>query len=256
VDYGFGETVALVTGASRGIGRAIAGVLAREGAAVAMAARSEELLGEGAAAIREHGGRAAALPCDLSNPASAGELTSRVRSALGADPTVVVINHATDSPPAKLHTMEMAELRKVLTTDLESSTAIVQAAIPHMMKQRYGRIVFVTSVAATQGLVAAPAYCAVKAALEGLARSLATDLSRYGITSNAVAPGVIDTPRPEGRDEGDVRERIKRTIAARRFGEAQEVAEVVAFLCSRAASYVSGSVVLVTGGGHLVSVGG
>jgi 3-oxoacyl-[acyl-carrier protein] reductase len=133
--------------------------------------------------------------------------------------------------------------------------ALIRAAIPAMMQSHFGRIVLVSSMAAQVGMPNVPGYCAVKSALDGLARSIAIDFSRFGITANIVSPGVIDTESNRNPEGEPVRKKLLDAIVPRRFGHVDEVAETVAFLCSRASSYVNGATLPVTGGAHLAGMG-
>jgi 3-oxoacyl-[acyl-carrier protein] reductase len=256
VDYGLDGQPALVTGASRGIGRATALALAREGARVALVARDAAALAAAADEIRAEGGEGHALACDLGRAEEAGALLARAEAALAAPPLVLVLCHAGLTPMAKVHSLEPQAVRAALALDVEASFALARAAIPSMMGARRGRIVIVSSLAAQLGQGKAPLYCALKGALEGLARNLAVDFTRYGITTNVVAPGFVETERLVARIGADeqARARLREATSARELGRPEEVAEVVAFLCSRAASYVSGAVVPVSGGAHLANL--
>lgn len=254
MDYQITGLPALVTGASRGIGRAIAGVLAREGATVGLCARDAGALDAVAEEIRNGGGQAHALPHDLKDPAGIPDLLQRAQQALGGDPSLLVVCHASLTPMSKVYTLDPAAVREALATDLESTFALLKGATPAMMTGRFGRVVLVGSASAQLGQGKAPLYTALKAALEGLCRNLAIDFTKFGVTANVVAPGFVDTERLRSRADKQMRDRLRQATAARELGQPQEVAEVVAFLCSRAAAYVSGAVLPVTGGAHLANM--
>jgi NAD(P)-dependent dehydrogenase (short-subunit alcohol dehydrogenase family) len=257
MDYQLRNLPALVTGASRGIGRATALALAREGARVALAARDAGALESLGREIAHARGVAAPLPGDLSQPGAAFELLARTREALGADPAILVLCHASFTPMAKVHSLDAAAVRSALSLDLEVSLDLLRAVVPPMMGERFGRIVIVSSLAASLGQSKAPLGCAIKGALEGLARNLAVDFTRFGITTNVVAPGYVETERLAARVGSDqaARDRLRATTAARALARPEEVAEVCVFLCSHAASYLSGAVIPVSGGSHLANHG-
>jgi NAD(P)-dependent dehydrogenase (short-subunit alcohol dehydrogenase family) len=246
MDLGLADQVALVAGGGRGIGRAVALALAAEGARVAVCARTAAEVERVAA---ETGGLAIAL--DLAAPGAAAEAVARA-GALGSV-TILVLAASTLYAPKKLHTIEDDELDAHLALDLRAPLALARAALPAMMGERRGRIVAIGSLAARTGIPGATLYAASRAALEGLARGLAVDYSRRGVTANVVAAGFTDTERLAGRVAGDpaARERLARATATRRLLTPEEVAGVVVFLCSRRASGVTGAVIDVTAGAHL-----
>jgi 3-oxoacyl-[acyl-carrier protein] reductase len=254
VDYGLSGVRALVTGASRGIGRAVAGVLAREGADVALCARGAEALGAVAAELAGRGARAVAVPADLALDGAAPRVLEGARAGLGGEIQVLVACHASITPMAKLYSLGPDAIRSALAADLGSTLVLLSAALPGMMAARFGRVVLVGSASAQLGQGKAPLYCATKAALEGLVRNLAIDYTRFGVTANLVAPGFVDTERLRARADEAARQRLREATSARELARPEEVAEVVAFLCSRAAGYVSGAVVPVTGGAHLANL--
>jgi 3-oxoacyl-[acyl-carrier protein] reductase len=254
MDYQISGLPALVTGASRGIGRAIAAALAREGAVVGLCARDAGALESAAEEIRAAGGQAHALPFALGDPALVPRLLENTKEALGQDPALVVVCHASFTPMSKIYTLDPAAVREALTTDLEATFALLSAAIPAMMAARFGRVVLVGSASAQVGQGKAPLYTALKAAQEGLCRNLAIDFSRFGVTTNVVALGFTDTERLRSRADEQMRQRLRQATATRKLARPEQVADVVVFLCSRAAGYVTGAVVPVTGGAHLANL--
>lgn len=255
MDYGLASRRALVTGASRGIGRAAAMVLAREGARVAIAARSHEGLERTAEAIRALGGEAHPIALDLSDTAAAGALVARATEALGGPPTVAVLSHGYMTPLAKIHGIDPTWVDAAFRVDLAATFAILGAVTPEMMAARFGRIVLIGSAIGQMGTPKSPINSAVKAALEGLARNVAFDFGRFGVTTNVVAAGFVDTERQRERTPDDAaRARLARAAAVGRMATPEEIAEVAAFLCSSAASYVNGAVVQVNGGLHLANL--
>lgn len=254
MDYGIEDTRALVTGASRGIGRAVAQALAREGAQVGLCARPSVALERAVTSAQEAGGRAHALAWDLSRPEGMAQLAEAARQALGGDPALLVVSHASFTPMSKVHGLDPATVRQALATDLESTLALIRELTPGMMSARFGRVVLVGSASASLGQGKAPLYTAIKASLEGLARNLAIDFGKFGVTANVVAPGVVDTPRLRKRADESMRQRLRDATSTRELATPEQVADVVTFLCSRAASYVSGVVLPVTGGAHLANL--
>lgn len=252
MDYLINGLPALVTGASRGIGLAVARTLAREGAVVGLTARDEMALNRAAREIEDTGGKAFALPKNLGDPKGAASLAEEAREALGGDVAILVTCHATMTPMAKVHTLKGEAVRQALVTDLESTLSLLGAVTPGMMARRFGRLVLMGSASAQLGQGKAPLYSALKAAFEGLVHNLAIDFTKFGVTANVVAPGFVDTARLRER-AGDL-DRLKKATAAKELGRPEEVAEVVGFLCSRAASYVSGATIPVTGGAHLANL--
>jgi 3-oxoacyl-[acyl-carrier protein] reductase len=252
MDLGLDGEVALVAGGGRGIGRAVARALAREGADVAVCARTVDEIERVAEEVRAAGRRATAVAADLAAPGAAADVLARAGAAL-APPTILVLCASALYTPKKLHAMEDAEIAAHLAIDVAAAIALCRGALPGMLEARRGRIVAVGSLAARTGIPGAPLYAASKAALEGLCRGLAVDYTRRGITANVVAAGFTDTERLAARlgDNEVARDRLVRATAGRRLLSADEVADVVVFLCSRRAAGVTGAVIDVTAGAHL-----
>jgi 3-oxoacyl-[acyl-carrier protein] reductase len=236
---------ALVTGASQGIGEAIARRLAAEGARVVLAARSEERLAEVARAIGEAGGEALAWPLDL---ADAGALAGRIE-ALPADwaGIDVLVNNAGITRDNLLARMSLEDWRAVLDTNLTGAFALTRQLVRGMIRRRWGRIISISSVVGLMGNPGQANYAAAKAGLVGFTKSLARELGSRGITANVVAPGYIETAMTDRLSE-DVKRELTAGIALRRIGGADDVAGPVAFLASDDAAYVTGTVLNVSGG--------
>lgn len=244
--------VALVTGASRGIGRAVAESLAREGVRVAMLARDVNALERGAAAIAAAGGEAFVRACDLTDVAVTDAALHAVRDRFGP-PTLLVLSAASHYRIQKLHTVTDAEATELLALDLAANERLCRRLVADMMVARYGRVVAIGSLAARTGVAGGTLYGVAKAGLEGLVRGLSVDYARRGITANVCNVGVAETERIAARtaDDPDARARLEQATATRALPSPAAIADVVTFLCSPRASAITGAVVDATAGAHL-----
>ncbi len=241
----FEGRIALVTGASRGIGEAIARQLAAEGAQVIAAARSLEALEKLVAEIAAGGGKATTLSLDLADAAS---IESAAKSALESHGAVdVLVNNAGVTEDNLILRMSREAWDRVLATNLTGSFLLTQAVVKSMVRRRYGRIVNVTSVVGLMGNAGQANYAASKAGLVGLTKSVARELASRNITCNAVAPGFIETEMTQKMTPA-AREALSGQIPLGRLGMPADVAEAVAFLASEQAAYVTGHVLNVSGG--------
>ncbi len=238
------DKVALITGASRGIGRAIASTFAEHGASVVISSRSPELE-ETAARIRERGGRATSLRGDLRDDAFPPELIKLCKKEHGR--IDVLVNNAGVLVPGLLGMISIPSLRETFETNAIATINLTQYAVRLMDPGRGPNIVNVASIAGTRGLDGLTSYSASKGAVVAFTLSCAKDLAPKGIRVNAVAPGIIDTAMTHGLAE-DVHRRRVAAIAMGRMGTPQEVANVALFLASSLASYVTGQVLGVDGG--------
>jgi 3-oxoacyl-[acyl-carrier protein] reductase len=237
--------IALVTGASQGIGRACALELAKAGASVALAARNEAKLAEVAAEIAAAGGTAAAFALDVANEESIKNGAKAVLDRFGK--VEILVNNAGITRDDLMMRMKRADWDDVIETNLTGAFLLTQALLRQMMKNRWGRIINITSVVGRTGQEGQVNYAASKAGMIGLTRSLAREVASRGITVNAVAPGYIETPMTAVLDE-KLRQVMLVQIPLGRAGTDTEIAQSVAFLASDAAAYITGHVLDVNGG--------
>jgi NAD(P)-dependent dehydrogenase (short-subunit alcohol dehydrogenase family) len=235
--------VAVVTGGARGIGRVTAGVLAAAGADVAVL---DLLPGKETAAVVESCGcRAATVEVDVSDGAALDAAFDDLRGALG-DPDILVNGAGITNHVAPVERMTRDGWERELAVNLTAAFAAVQAVLPAMIERRWGRIVLLSSVAASSGLHRQAAYAASKAGLVGLARTVALEHARHGVTCNTVLPGLIETEVVAAMPVEIKAAAISRT-PARRLGRMEEVAHLVRFLVSDEAGFINGAAVPIDG---------
>ncbi len=237
--------VALVTGASRGIGRAVARELGRQGRIVIATATSEAGAGRIDDDLKAEGIEGLGLALDVTDQASVDALFKRITEDFGA-PTILV-NNAGITRDNLLMRMKEDEWDAVLDTNLKSVYRVSKASLKGMTRARFGRIVNVSSVVAMMGNLGQVNYAAAKAGMEGFTRALAREVSSRAITVNAVAPGFIDTDMTQSLPEAQ-REALLKQIPLARLGQPEEIAAAIAFLASDAAGYITGETLQVNGG--------
>lgn len=237
---------ALVTGAGRGIGREIALTLARDGVDIAVNYNSSESAArETAEQIEAMGRKAVLLPCDVADFKASGEMVQRAVESLGR--LDILINNAGITRDNLLLRMTEKEFDAVLDTNLKGCFHLIRHVAKVMLKQRYGRIVNLSSISGVLGNAGQANYSASKAGIIGLTKSAARELASRNITVNAIAPGFIDTEMTKDLSDS-VKESILAQIPMRRFGSTKDIAEAAKFLVSDYAAYITGQVIQINGG--------
>jgi NAD(P)-dependent dehydrogenase (short-subunit alcohol dehydrogenase family) len=239
-------TVALILGASRGIGRATARVFAQRGATVLLASRDVEALRQVAREVTEGGAEAAHWPTDLADPASVRALGAWIASTFGR--LDAAFNNAGEGyPPTPLADVPPEAFERVLRVSVTGTFLALREEIPIMLRAGRGAIVNMSSTAGVSGFAGGGPYIAAKHAILGLTKSAALDYASRGLRVNAVAPGPVDTERLQALPE-EYRERTRQAVPMRRIGRPEEVGQAVAWLCSDAAAFVTGATLFLDGG--------
>ncbi len=242
------QRTALVTGGSRGIGRACAMALAAAGCKVVVAARDMAKLEETAAAIQAAGGEAIPVALDLNALDAIPQVFAEVVAKAG--PIHILVNNAAMTKDTLALRMKRADFESVLQVNLTAAFVCMQQVLSGMMRERWGRIINITSVVAQAGNPGQSNYVASKAGLIGVTKSLAQEMASRNITVNAVAPGFIDTEMTQVLND-EQKARILAQIPLKRMGSAADVAAAVKFLASEEASYITGHVLNVNGGMYM-----
>jgi len=242
------DKVALVTGASQGIGRATSLALAEAGAKVAVAARNTEKLASLVSEIEAAGGEALAVPMDV---ADAAQVKNGFQQVLGKFGKLdILVNNAAVTRDTLALRMKLEDWDAVLRTNLTGAHLCIQQALGAMLRQRSGRIINLSSVVAETGNAGQANYVASKAGLIGLTRAIAVEVASRGITVNAVAPGFIETPMTDPLPQ-ELKDKMKSLIPLGHFGKDRDVAAAIVFLASDEAGYITGQVLDINGGMHM-----
>lgn len=239
------KRIALVTGASKGIGKAVALSLAAAGHHVVLAARQVDKLEELASTIREAGGEASVLALDLGDTAA---IDGKIKGLLATVGQVdVLVNNAGITKDMLAMRMKAADWEEVIRVNLTGAFLTTQAVMQSMIRNRWGRIINISSVVAQTGNAGQANYVASKAGMIGLTKTLALELASRNITVNAVAPGFIETDMTAVLND-QIKEKLLGLIPAKRFGSVDDIANTVTFLAGDGASYITGQVISVNGG--------
>jgi len=246
--FSLNQKVALVTGASQGIGRATSLALAEAGAQLAVAARSTEKLTSLVGEIQGAGGEAVAVPMDVADVSQVRAGFQQVLQKFGK--LDVLVNNAAITRDTLALRMKLEDWDAVLRTNLTGAHLCIQQALGAMLRQRSGRIINLASVVAETGNAGQANYVASKAGLIGLTRAIAVEVASRNITGKAIAPGVIETPMTDPLPQ-ELKDKMKSLIPLNRFGTERDVAAAIVFLASDEAAYITGQVLEVNGGMHM-----
>src|ERR1700690_3888658 len=242
------DKIALVTGASQGIGPATSLFLSEAGAKIAVAARNAEKLSSLVAEIESAGGTALAVPMDVADAAQVKAGFQQLLAKFGR--LDILVNNAAITRDTLALRMKLEDWDAVLRTNLTGAHLCIQQALGAMLRQRSGRIINITSVVAETGNAGQSNYVASKAGLIGLTRAIAVEVASRSITVNAIAPGFVETPMTDVLSQ-ELKDKMKSLIPLARFGTDREIAAAIAFLASDEAAYITGQVLDVNGGMHM-----
>jgi NAD(P)-dependent dehydrogenase (short-subunit alcohol dehydrogenase family) len=238
---------AVITGASKGLGKAMASAFAAEGAAVALLSRDAALLQEVVAEIHSAGGVAQAFPTDVTREEEVQRAADSILERFGH--VHILVNNAGINRRKPIGELTVTDWREVMDTNVTSAFLMCRAFVPHLRAQRYGRILNVASTMAHVALPHRMVYCASKAALLGITRSLALELASDGVTVNSISPGpfITEMNRPL-LDNSDLQSQILANVPLGRWGKPEEIGPLAVYLCSEESGFVTGADVLIDGG--------
>ncbi len=239
--------IALITGASRGLGEAMAVALAAAGASIALVARDDARLQKVKAAIVDAGGKAATFVADVTRETEAAALSKAVREALG--PVDILVNNAGTNIRKKLLDFSLDEFRSVIDSSLISTFLMSRAFLPHMQGRGYGRIINMASILSHVSLPERTAYSSAKAALLGFTRALALEVAADGITVNGISPGPFGTDmNAPVINNPEANRQFLASLPVGRWGRVEEIGALACYLCSEAAGFITGTDILIDGG--------
>ena len=239
--------IAVITGASKGLGRQMAESLAAAGAAVALVARSEALLEDVAAGIRNQGGKAELLVADVTDETGVGEVAQHVEEKLGV--CDILINNAGINNRKSIEDFTLAEWQEILAVNLTGPFLLSRAFVPGMKSKKFGRIINMTSIMTHVSLPNRTGYSATKAGLLGFTKSLALELASFNITVNGISPGPFGTEMNKAlMEDPEKNAMFTSRIPVGRWGKVEEIGALAAFLCSAEAGFITGTDIVIDGG--------
>jgi len=243
------QQYAIITGASQGIGAAIALKLAAEGFFTVLLARSEEKLQKIVHQIQQNGGNAIAFPCDVSNSAVVEEVLEKIVEKLGVFPLVLVNNVGWGGPFHRTDEVSEVEWDQLFATNVKSAFLFCRRLLPEMKKQNFGRIINISSIYGIVGGAGSSTYTATKYALLGYTKSLAVEWGSFGITANCISPGYIATENFEINEQNAAYfQAVQKQVPNRQLGKPEHIADVVALLAKATTSYINGGNLVIDGG--------
>lgn len=239
--------VAVITGASKGLGKQMALSLSEAGAAIALVARNQEMLETVQAEITGRDGRAQAFVADIASEAEVAKIASQIRAQLG--PPDILINNAGINVRKPIHDFTLEEWRRVMRTNLDGPFLCARAFVPAMMEKKFGRIINMTSIMSHVSLPGRAVYSASKFGLLGMTKALALELAPYNITVNGISPGPFATEMNTAlMQDPKVNAEFISKIPVGRWGKVEEIGALALFLCSDAAGFINGADILIDGG--------
>jgi NAD(P)-dependent dehydrogenase (short-subunit alcohol dehydrogenase family) len=250
MELGIKDRRALITGGGRGIGKAIALALAEEGVSVCIVSRTESELGDVCNEIKDKGGKAIYKVLDLSDQSALENFKTEIYDEIGGI-DIIINNAAHVSNPKRLALMEDKEWYKTIDIDLNATYRLIRLFLDDMKNNKWGRIISIGSLSGIFGASSYPAYCAAKAALDGLSKNLAIDYSKFGITVNLISPGFVETERFKKAAPKELIDKFIGATSSKRLGKPEDISNAVLFLASEKSTYITGINLEVCGGLNL-----